>query len=519
MSHGPLSFRVVHDEPLASPVSQGEIVAGKYRVERVLGVGGMGVVVSARHTTLDQAVAIKFLVANRFDSREEAVGRFLAEARAAARIESDYVCRVFDVGTLPSGVPFMVMEHLEGRDLDEEILQRGQLDLVEAVDYVLQAADALAAAHQLGIVHRDIKPANLFLALRPDGTRRVKVLDFGISKVHGLDAAGPPPLTADESSLGTPAYMSPEQVRASAHVDARADIWGLGAILYELVTGEMAFVGDDVRSVLDHVLNEDPCPMSALRRDVPPDLEAIVMRCLDRDPDRRWMTAATFARALSSYGSLGIFTQLASVQRELGSLASISSIRAAAAHSVQPMVANIRPSVPTMPDPSDPSDLSDPRTRTRSRESIVQDWSKLRARKRVARVAVLGVGALTSLVAAAALLVRFTATPDAAGTPPGATATATAAAAEAPPAAESALPVAPSAAVLSSARAPVTTPAPAALASAPRARIEEPAAGVRTAPHSVQPARGSTPRPAGATRPAGRAAPKGSVNHLLDTRD
>ena len=159
------------------------MVAGKYCVERVLGVGGMGVVVRARHTTLDQIVAIKFLVANRFDSHEEAVARFLTEARAAARIESDHVCRVFDVGTLPSGIPFMVMEHLEGQDLDDEIQARGQIPITEAVDYVMQAGDAIAAAHQLGIVHRDIKPANLFLAIRPDGSRRVKVLDFGISKV------------------------------------------------------------------------------------------------------------------------------------------------------------------------------------------------------------------------------------------------------------------------------------------------------------------------------------------------
>jgi len=282
---------VVNDEPSAAPVAPvalGEIVAGKYRVERLLGVGGMGVVVSARHTTLDQIVAIKFLVVNRYATREESVARFLAEARAAASIESDYVCRVFDVGTLESGVPFMVMEHLEGRDLDEEILQRGPIDLVEAVDYVLQAADALAAAHQLGIVHRDIKPANLFLATRPDGTRRVKVLDFGISKIRGAAPAAPPSLLSrDRSSLGTPAYMSPEQVRDAVDIDVRTDIWGLGTILYELVTGHMAFVGKDIKAILTHVLEEDPCPMNALRRDVPTELEAIVMPRASRRRSRR----------------------------------------------------------------------------------------------------------------------------------------------------------------------------------------------------------------------------------------
>lgn len=483
---------MVEEEPLASPVSPGEIVAGKYRVERVLGVGGMGVVVSARHTTLDQVVAIKFLVANRFDSHEEAVGRFLAEARAAARIESDHVCRVFDVGTLPSGVPFMVMEHLEGRDLDEEVMQRGQLALVEAVDFVLQAADALAAAHQLGIVHRDIKPANLFLALRPDGTRRVKVLDFGISKAHGAES---PRLTAAKSSLGTPAYMSPEQVRAVADVDARADIWGLGAILYELVTGQMAFVGEDVKAVLDHVLQDDPCPMTALRRDVPRELEAIVMRCLDRDRNRRWPTAATFARALAPFGSIGIFTQLASVQREVGSLASISSIRPSAAHSMEPMVANIRPSVPTIPDPSE----------LRAREGIVDEWTKLRVRKRNARIAVLALATVASLVAVAALLVRFAAMPDARGNEGmGASAP--------PPVAESALPLA-----LPSASSPASSPAPGASGGE---AAPAPSAHVQSTPSSVQSARGAGARPTGGTRPTPpRAAPKGSVNHLLDTRD
>ena len=476
---------MVESEPLASlttRVSPGEIVAGKYRVERVLGVGGMGVVVSARHTTLDQVVAIKLLVANRFDSYEEAVSRFLGEARAAARIESDHVCRVFDVGTLESGVPFMVMEHLEGRDLDDEIQHRGQLDMVEACDYVMQAADALAAAHQLGIVHRDIKPANLFLAVRPDGTRRVKILDFGISKSGG-DAAR---RTLDKTSLGTPAYMAPEQVRAASDVDARADIWSLGAILYELITGEMAFIGDDVARVLDHVLKDDPCPMSPLRRDLPAELESIVMRCLDRDPDGRWPSAATLARALAPFGSPNMFTALASVQRELGSFHSISQIRTGHLSSVQPMVANVRPSMPTWPEESERS----------QRLEIVQDWTKQRARKRTARVAVIALACMTMMMAAAAVVVRMAATSRGAES---------AAAASAPPQAESGLPV-----VAANADANAVEP----MASA--------SGSVRSASNPVQNARTLAPR-AGATRGAGRpaskAAPRGSVNHLLDTRD
>ena len=473
-------------------------MAGKYRVERVLGVGGMGVVVSARHTTLDQVVAIKLLVANGQESREVAIGRFLAEARAAARIESDYVCRVFDVGTLPTGVPFMVMEHLEGRDLDEEIAQRGQLDLVEAVDFVLQAADALAAAHTLGIVHRDIKPANLFLALRPDGTRRVKVLDFGISR-HGIGGENHTPrLTQGASSLGTPAYMSPEQVRGVPDVDARTDIWGLGAILYELLTGQMAFVGKDVKSILDHVLNDDPCPVQSLRRNVPPELEAIVMRCLERDRDRRWLSAAAFARALAPYGSPGMFSQLASVQRELGSFASISAVRTQGSNSVEPMVANVRASIPTAPDPEE----------LRAREGIVEDWTKQRARKRTARVALAGLAALAFGAAASVLIARGS-LHDA---PAGVSGSAVGAGVEpssgtlaaAPPAAESALP--PSAASADPASAAASASASA-------------AASVYPASNPVHSARGSSPRPSFVTHPTARPAPKGSVNHLLDTRD
>jgi len=494
-----LAGSVVQVEAIPSPVSQGEIVAGKYRVERVLGVGAMGLVVSARHTTLDQVVAIKFLVASRFDTPEESIARFLAEARAAARIESDHVCRVFDVGTLPSGVPFMVMEHLEGRDLDEEIAARGPLPVVEAVDYVRQAADALAAAHQLGVVHRDIKPANLFLAVRPDGSRRVKVLDFGISKAHGEPHAPAAPGRA-ATSLGSPAYMSPEQVRAAADIDARADIWSLGAILYELVTAQMAFVGGDVRAVLDMVLQDDPCPMSALRADVPPELEAVVMRCLSRDRERRWPTAAALARALAPWGSVGSFGMLASVQRELGSLTSISGMRVAVtpASSVQPLVATIGQH-PTQPDPEE----------VRARESIVEDWTKLRARKRTARTAVLALAAATLLAATGAMLLRMGAS-DASGASGASKAVAVAPAVDLPPPGESPLPAAAAAAAAAS---PASAAAPS-IASASAAPTP-----VQSAPNSVQSARSSPPRASATARGPARPAPRGKVNHLLDSRD
>jgi len=399
------------------PIGIGDVV-DKYRVERVIGVGAMGVVVAARHVTLEQIVAIKFLVEHRFGSREESIARFLGEARAAARIESDHVCRVSDVGMLPSGVPYMIMEHLDGNDLEEEIVSRGQLELVESVDYVLQALDAIAAAHQLGIVHRDLKPANLFLARRPDGSRRVKVLDFGISKA---DAEGKKRFTRETKSLGTPAYMPPEQVKDPMNVDHRADIWALGAILYEIITGQMAFVGTNLKEVLDRVLGEQPCPVHALRRDVPPELVAIVGRALAKDRGARWPTAATFARALAPFGTIGVVSGLASIQREVGSLASIPSIppmRASSQHgsaphlprasapylpsgsfvshvapSVEPMVATVSGERQTLPDPSELS----------RRHFIAHDWAALQTRRRKARSAVLAM--MAALLCAAAIAV------------------------------------------------------------------------------------------------------------------
>src|SRR3954470_13666053 len=213
-----------------APVQEGEILAGKYRVERVLGVGGMGVVVAATHLQLDERVAIKFLVPDALSS-DEAVARFAREARAAVKIKSEHVARVIDVGTLDNGAPYMVMEYLEGGDLSRVLQAQGPLPVEDAVEYVLQACEAIAHAHVLGIVHRDLKPANLFLTKRNDGSQSVKVLDFGISKVlsgnsgaSSSDAA----MTRTRAVMGSPLYMSPEQMTSTRDVDGRTDIWALG---------------------------------------------------------------------------------------------------------------------------------------------------------------------------------------------------------------------------------------------------------------------------------------------------
>ena len=284
-------------------MSPGDIVADKYRIERVLGVGGMGFVMAARHMTLDQPVAIKFLIPRH--NAESATERFEREARASARIESDHVCRVFDTGTLANGIPFMVMEYLDGHDLEVELEGRSGLPVPQAVDYMLQALDAVAAAHAIGIVHRDLKPANLFLTVRADYSRRLKVLDFGISKMFSDSS-----ITDTKGIVGTPAYMSPEQAKNSRKTDLRTDIWSMGAIMYELFSGQPPYVGETVGEVLALVLNESPKPLRELAPNLPLGILAIVDKCLARDREDRYESAGQLARALAPFAGNAAFTTL-----------------------------------------------------------------------------------------------------------------------------------------------------------------------------------------------------------------
>ncbi|HKQ68526.1 MAG TPA: serine/threonine-protein kinase [Polyangiaceae bacterium] len=285
------------------PVREGDILAGKYRVERVLGVGGMGVVVAALHLELDQRVALKFLLPEAMENGE-IVERFAREARAAVRIQSEHVARVIDVGRLDSNVPFMVMEYLHGSDLQATLRDHGPLPVAEAVEYVLQACEAIAQAHALGIVHRDLKPANLFLTTRPDGTKSVKVLDFGISKVGAApgNGASDMSLTRTAAIMGSPSYMSPEQLRASRDVDARSDIWAIGVILFELLTGRPAFLASTMPELCAMILTDVPPVLGHLRSDVPPLLEATIMRCLEKTAARRFANVAELASALADHG-------------------------------------------------------------------------------------------------------------------------------------------------------------------------------------------------------------------------
>jgi eukaryotic-like serine/threonine-protein kinase len=284
-----------------APVREGEVLAGKYRVERVLGVGGMGVVVAAMHTELEERVALKFLLPSAAQS-PGVVARFAREARAVAKIKSEHVARVRDTGTMDSGIPYIVMEYLEGSDLSDMLLKRGQIPSAEAVDYVLQASEAIAEAHAVGIIHRDLKPANLFLARQTDGMHAIKVLDFGISKAVIGESE---PASVKEGALtrttdifGSPMYMSPEQLKSSRDVDARADIWAMGVILYELITGKAPFDRATVAETFGAILYEEPPPLRATVASVPEALDRAVLRCIEKDKSKRFSNVAELAKAL-----------------------------------------------------------------------------------------------------------------------------------------------------------------------------------------------------------------------------
>jgi serine/threonine-protein kinase len=277
-------------------VKEGDVVAGKYRVERQIGSGGMGVVFAARHLQLDEPVALKFVAVDRAADRE-AVGRMMREARATFRLRSEHTVRVMDVGELPSGPWFIVMELLEGRDLKAELAARGPLPEKEVVQHALEACAALEEAHAAGIVHRDLKPHNLFLARSARGGNMVKVLDFGMSKLDPeLFEAGP--LTRPETALGTPRYMAPEQWKSAAGVDHRADIWALGVVMFELLTGEAPLSklrGAERQARL--LAGAIPTPRE-LRPEVSESVSRAIMRCLKADPDVRWPSVAHLATAL-----------------------------------------------------------------------------------------------------------------------------------------------------------------------------------------------------------------------------
>jgi serine/threonine protein kinase len=279
------------------PVSEGDILFGKYRVERVLGKGGMGVVVAARHLELGELAAIKFLLPDA-PQNPDAVERFIREARASARLKGVHVVKVHDVGRMDDGTPYMIMEHLVGTDLQGTLRERGgSLPVDEVLTYMLQVCEAVAEAHSLGIVHRDLKPANMFLIHLPNGSPCVKVLDFGISKQIVADDDVAKNLTKAGAMLGSPLYMSPEQIRSKA-VDARSDIWALGVVLFETLTGSKPFNAETLPEVILKVAQDAPPNPGQLRAGIPPELASIVLKCLEKKQENRFQTVAELMHEL-----------------------------------------------------------------------------------------------------------------------------------------------------------------------------------------------------------------------------
>ena len=319
------------DQQAITGVKEGDILVGKYRIDKVLGVGGMGVVVAAHHVQLDERVAIKFMLLHALLNRD-AVGRFAREARAAVKIKSEHVCRVSDVGTLENGAPYMVMEHLEGIDLAAWLQQRGALPVEQAVDFVLQACEAIAEAHTLGIIHRDLKPANLFVIRRPDGVLSIKVLDFGISKTTGVAGSGSD-MTQTSTIMGSPLYMSPEQMQSSKDVDPRADLWALGVILYELLSAQLPFAAETMPELVLKVVSAPPTPLRQHRPDVPFELEQVIGRCLEKDRTRRFEGVGALASSLLPFCS----------RRARVSVERISGILQGVGMSTGPLVASLPP--------------------------------------------------------------------------------------------------------------------------------------------------------------------------------
>lgn len=301
--------------PKADPFAPGAIVAGKYRIEREVAEGGIGVVHLCTHVQLQQRAAIK-RVHTRVLAKPALLERFRREAQVMAQLRSQHVVRVYDVGEVEDAGPYMVMEFLEGEDLGS-ILERGPLAPVVAVDCILQACDAIAEAHAMGIIHRDLKPENLFVARRASDEPIVKVLDFGISKVAAGKAGSVrlARMTEANDRFGTPMYMSPEQLRASGNVDPRSDIWALGVVLFELLTASLPFDADNVPQLAAQIATSPSIPLRQLQPGMPAELEAVILRCLEKDPARRYRNVAELAQDLVAFGPASAGARLTRIRR------------------------------------------------------------------------------------------------------------------------------------------------------------------------------------------------------------
>ncbi len=338
----------------------GSFIAGKYRVERTLGTGGMAVVVEAVHVVLGQRVAIKIL--HESASRSPAlIERFRQEAQIAAQLPGEHIVRVTDIGQTERGEPFLVMELLVGRDLEGELAVRRWLPREEAVDLLLQACEGVAEAHAAGLVHRDLKPANLFLTRRRDGSPHVKVLDFGISKL--LNREESLSLTQTTHHFGTPLYMSPEQVESVKHVDARSDQHSLGAILYTMLAGRPPYVAPTLTAISVLIATQNPPSLKGMRPDIPDGLEAAIMQAIAKKPEHRFADLGAFAEALAPFGGEGAYACVRRIRSTLMSSQPRSTFASV------PSVAELAPApsrphglpVPSFSDPGSSGLIPNPR--------------------------------------------------------------------------------------------------------------------------------------------------------------
>jgi serine/threonine-protein kinase len=377
------------DEP--AELAEGTLVSGKYQIEGLIAAGGMGMVYRAWQPLIARTVALK-IVRREILNHPDSTARFFNEARVLAQLETEHVCRVLDAGTLDDGVPYLVLEHLDGMDFRTLLNTSGCPAVPRLIDLMLQLLEALAEAHAAGIVHRDIKPENLFLS-RPRGRGElVKLLDFGICRP--ADGARVSADGSCDDSLGSPQYMSPEQVATNAAIDERSDIWSVGVVMYELLTGRVPFDGESPAVICAQVLAREPTSLRELRRDVPPELEQAILRCLSKDPARRFADVAALAAALAGFGSEAARASQRRIELTFGALA-LDPIEAppvpARGEAVQP----VRKSVPAPLAPAVELAIEDTPSLESDLRQVTTVVTRRRSRTALRAVAVLAAGALS----------------------------------------------------------------------------------------------------------------------------
>jgi serine/threonine protein kinase len=298
----------------ARDLREGVLVSGKYRIEKLIARGGMGLVYRASQPMIARRVALK-VVRPELLSHPDAAEKLINEACVLGQFQNDHVCRILDAGRLEDGAPYLVLEYLDGTDLRVLLNRENRIEPRRAVDWMMDLLEALAEAHALGIVHRDVKPENLVLAQTPSG-ESVKLLDFGICFARHVPGADERRLS-EGNSVGSPHYMAPEQISSPDSSDHRIDIWSVGVVLFELLSGEPPFEGDNAMSICAQVLAREPVALTQLVPSLPAGLAQVVARCLSKEPDQRHADVLELAEALAPYATDGASEALPRIRRTL----------------------------------------------------------------------------------------------------------------------------------------------------------------------------------------------------------